>query len=52
MTTYITKDAPFFSGSPLLRIPQLSVLAMGAILRWMTSWEVSQVPRKWGWSRL
>ena len=27
MTTYITKGAPFFSGSPLLRTLQLSVLA-------------------------
>jgi len=27
VTTYITKDAHFFSGSSLLRTPQLSVLA-------------------------
>jgi len=27
VTTYITKGAPFFSGNPLLRTPQLSVLA-------------------------
>jgi len=37
VTTYITKGIPFFSRSPLLRTPQLSVLAMGAILGWVTS---------------
>ena len=43
MITYIIKGVLFFLESPLLRTPQLSILAVGAILGWVTSWKVSQI---------